>query len=180
MVLLLGLPAAHCFCSSFQAKKVIYCTETPTLGASLLRHEVCRTNQPNRIESNRAQPSHPHPRKVDSVLEATHLVAGGSGVPLKRTPKLLAGLGHCRFVVDVEWLYQSAKEGTLLDGVEFVLCDAEVRVDFCGRFKLCFVANDDSLCAITYPCRILRLSVKRRRCACLRLFQVVVVTSRSV
>lgn len=59
-------------------------------------------------------------------MEATHLVAGGSGVPLKRTPKLLAGLGHCRFVVDVEWLYQSSKEGKLLDGVEFVLCDAEV------------------------------------------------------
>ena len=62
------------------------------------------------------------------MLEATHLVAGGSGVPLKRTPKLLAGLGRCRFVVDVEWLYQSAKEGKLLDGVEFVLCDAEVCV----------------------------------------------------
>ncbi|CAN0497175.1 unnamed protein product, partial [Ectocarpus sp. 12 AP-2014] len=64
--------------------------------------------------------------KVESVLEATHLVAGGSGVSLKRTPKLLAGLGRCRFVVDVEWLYQSAKDGKLLDGVEYVLCDAEV------------------------------------------------------
>lgn len=61
------------------------------------------------------------------MLEATHLVAGGSGVSLKRTPKLLAGLGRCRFVVDVEWLYQSAKDGKLLDGVEYVLCDAEVR-----------------------------------------------------
>lgn len=60
------------------------------------------------------------------MLEATHLVAGGSGVPLKRTPKLLAGIGQCRFVVDVEWLYQSAKEGKLLDGLEFVLCDDEV------------------------------------------------------
>ncbi|CAN0348518.1 unnamed protein product, partial [Ectocarpus sp. 8 AP-2014] len=64
--------------------------------------------------------------KVESVLEATHLVAGGSGVALKRTPKLLAGLGRCRFVVDVEWLYQSAKDGKLLDGVEYVLCDTEV------------------------------------------------------
>ncbi|CAM9704714.1 unnamed protein product, partial [Ectocarpus fasciculatus] len=65
--------------------------------------------------------------KVESVLEATHLVAGGSGVSLKRTPKLLAGLGRCRFVVDVEWLYQSAKDGKLLDGVEYVLCDAEAE-----------------------------------------------------
>lgn len=60
------------------------------------------------------------------MLEATHLVAGGSGVPLKRTPKLLAGIGCCRFVVDIEWLYQSAKEGKILDGLEFILCDAEV------------------------------------------------------
>ncbi|CAM9992381.1 unnamed protein product [Hapterophycus canaliculatus] len=65
--------------------------------------------------------------QVDSVLEATHLVAGGSGVPLKRTPKLLAGLGRCRFVVDVEWLYQSAKENRLLDGVEYVLIDDEAE-----------------------------------------------------
>lgn len=61
-------------------------------------------------------------------MEATHLVAGGSGVPLKRTPKLLAGIGQCQFVVDVEWLYQSSKEGELLDGVEFVLCDTEVCI----------------------------------------------------
>lgn len=66
------------------------------------------------------------PTKVENVLEATHLVAGGSGVPLKRTPKLLAGLGCCRYVLDVEWLYQSAKEGKLLEGLEYVLCDAEV------------------------------------------------------
>eukprot|EP00752_Nemacystus_decipiens_P009915 g8847.t1 len=74
--------------------------------------------------------------EVDSVLEATHLVAGGSGVPLKRTPKLLAGLGHCRFVVDVEWLYQSAKEGKLLDGVEFVLCDAEAEKKWAFNMRL--------------------------------------------
>lgn len=60
------------------------------------------------------------------MLDATHLVAGGSGVPLKRTPKLLAGLGRCRYVVDVEWLYESAKEGKLLEGIEYVLCDDEV------------------------------------------------------
>eukprot|EP00903_Cladosiphon_okamuranus_P014255 g13241.t1 len=74
--------------------------------------------------------------EVDSVLEATHLVAGGSGVPLKRTPKLLAGLGRCRFVVDVEWLYQSAKEGKLLDGVEFVLCDAEAEKRWAFNMRL--------------------------------------------
>lgn len=53
-------------------------------------------------------------------------MAGGRGVPLKRTPKLLAGIGRCEFVVDVEWLYQSAKEGRVLNGIEYVLCDSEV------------------------------------------------------
>lgn len=60
------------------------------------------------------------------MLEATHLVAGGKGVPLKRTPKLLAGIGRCRFVVSVEWLHQSAEKRQILDGLEYVLCDAEV------------------------------------------------------
>ena len=69
-----------------------------------------------------------YPLKVENVMEATHLVAGGSGVPLKRTPKLLAGIGRCRFVLDVEWLYQSSKEGRVLDGVEYILCDTEVCV----------------------------------------------------
>lgn len=64
--------------------------------------------------------------KVENVLEATHLVAGGSGVPLKRTPKLLAGLGRCSFVLDVDWLYRSSKEGEVLDGWEYVLSDVEV------------------------------------------------------
>lgn len=64
-------------------------------------------------------------------MDATHLVAGGSGVPLKRTPKLLAGIGQCRFVVDVEWLYQSAAKGLVLDGLQYVLYDSEV----CGRLR---------------------------------------------
>lgn len=86
------------------------------------------------------------------MLEATHLVAGGSGVPLKRTPKLLAGLGHCRFVVDVEWLYQSAKEGKLLDGVEFVLCDAEVCMSapvLRNPLFGCFESHDAILCWVS-------------------------------
>lgn len=113
------------------------------------------------------------------MLEATHLVAGGSGVPLKRTPKLLAGLGHCRFVVDVEWLYQSAKEGKLLDGLEFVLCDAEVhtskyvhekRSDICARINVCVCVCVSQHMASSIL-RLFRLGLS----SC---FRVVLITSR--
>lgn len=60
------------------------------------------------------------------MLEATHLVAGGEGVPFKRTPKLLAGMGCCRYVLDVAWLHDSAQKRQVLDGLDYILCDSEV------------------------------------------------------
>lgn len=64
--------------------------------------------------------------KVENVMKATHLVAGGEGVPFKRTPKLLAGMGRCCYVVDVAWLHESAEKRQVLDGLEYILCDTEV------------------------------------------------------
>lgn len=66
--------------------------------------------------------------KVENVMKATHLVAGGEGVPLKRTPKLLAGMGRCRYVVDVAWLHESAEKRQVLDGLEYILYDTEVCI----------------------------------------------------
>ncbi|CAN0458026.1 unnamed protein product, partial [Discosporangium mesarthrocarpum] len=63
--------------------------------------------------------------QVESALEATHLVAGGGGVPLKRTPKLLAGMSRCRFILDLDWLVQSAREGRALEGVDYMISDME-------------------------------------------------------
>lgn len=72
--------------------------------------------------------------EVENVMKATHLVAGGEGVPLKRTPKLLAGMGRCRYVVDVAWLHESAEKRQVLDGLEYILYDTEAEEK--NRFKM--------------------------------------------
>ena len=115
--------------------------------------------------------------KVESVLDATHLVAGGRGVPLKRTPKLLAGLGKCDFVLDVDWLYQSAKDGELKDGLEHVLCDVEVRCCVFGFRVLSFSGSGLCLHGLVFEGRLVGAdsvplhSMSRRRWR-MRLFGV--------
>ncbi|CAM9508998.1 unnamed protein product [Chrysoparadoxa australica] len=65
--------------------------------------------------------------ETSNVLEATHLIAGGEGVELKRTPKLLAGMNCCRFILDLSWLHDSAKAGSYLPEEDYILSDSSAE-----------------------------------------------------
>ena len=60
---------------------------------------------------------------VSEATRATHVVVDGR---LRRTPKLMAGIAAgARFVLDVEWLRESARQGRLVEEEPFAARDEE-------------------------------------------------------
>lgn len=64
--------------------------------------------------------------KIEDAAQATHVVAGGTGNSLRRTPKLMIGLCKTCNIVDLTWLIHSAKERKSLPCKDYLLVNDEV------------------------------------------------------
>jgi hypothetical protein len=73
-------------------------------------------------------------RTEDAHL-ATHVIASDGKQPLKRTPKLMIAMNKTPNIVLLDWLVESAKQGTALPCDKFLVKDKEAEVVYGFRME---------------------------------------------
>jgi hypothetical protein len=105
------------------AKRLERTSRTPQRTRNSRSIKVCFTNVQYRRDYDKALKAI-HAEVEENVLEASHLIAAGKEVSLKRTPKLCTAMCIPRVhIVSLSWLLESHMAGHALPPDDYCVCD---------------------------------------------------------